>query len=254
MIYDMDSVLDFALDIGEEILRCGGEIRRAEDSLTRVCRAYGCERVDVFCITSVIILNVQAEGRSASQMRRIAGYGNNMARLEAVNDLCRRICAGPVQPEEVKRQLDGLRRKIALRPWRKWVGSMAAAGGFALFFGGNLSDGVSAALVSLLICAMDVFVYREDMNRLVYTLICSLLSGAFALALVKLGLGQNSGAIMIGVIMLLIPGVALTNSVRDMLGGDVIAGLLRLVESLLLAAAIAGGFAMAMLISGMLPV
>lgn len=254
MMYDMESVLDFALDIGEEILRSGGEIRRAEDSLTRVCRAYGCERVDVFCITSVIILNVQAEGRNWSQMRRIAGYGNNMARLEAVNDLCRRICARPEKSETVKRQLEQIRMGNLLRPWRKWVGSTVGAGGFALFFGGNLLDGAAAAIVSLLLCVMDLYVYREDMNRLVYTLICSFLSGLLALGLVKIGLGGNSGAIMIGTIMLLIPGVALTNSVRDMLGGDVIAGLLRLVESVLLAAAIAAGFAMAILISGMLPV
>ena len=254
MWFDMESVIDFALDIGEEILRSGGEIRRAEDSLTRVCRAYGCERVDVFCITSVIILNVRVGEKSWSRMRRIGGYGNNMARLEAVNDLCRRICACPEDPADVKRHLAALREENALRPWRKWVGNTVAAGGFALFFGGNLLDGAAAAIVSLLICVMDLYVYREDMNRLVYTLICSFLSGVLALGLVKIGLGANSGAIMIGTIMLLIPGVALTNSVRDMLGGDVIAGLLRLAESLLLAAAIASGFAMAILVGGILPV
>jgi uncharacterized membrane protein YjjP (DUF1212 family) len=154
----------------------------------------------------------------------------------------------------VKRQLEQIRSGNLLRPWRKWVGSVVGAGGFALFFGGNLLDGAAAAIVSLLLCVMDLYVYREDMNRLVYTLICSFLSGLLALGLVKIGLGGNSSAIMIGTIMLLIPGVALTNSVRDMLGGDVIAGLLRLVESVLLAAAIAAGFAMAILISGMLPV
>ena len=151
-------------------------------------------------------------------------------------------------------QLEDIRKGNFLKPWRKWLGSIVAASGFALFFGGTLMDGVSAALVSLVICLMDLYIYREDMNRLVYTLICSFFTGAAALFLTKIGIGQHASAIMIGTIMLLIPGVALTNSVRDMLGGDVIAGLLRLVESVLLAAAIASGFAMAMLLSGMLPV
>lgn len=250
---DLERVLDLALDIGEEILRCGGEIRRAEDSLTRVCRAYGCERVDVFCITSVIILTVHAEGRICSQTRRIAGYGNNMAQLEAVNALCRQVCAQPVEPERAKQQLKDIRKGNGMKRWRKWLGGIAGAGGFTLFFGGNAMDALCAALISLLISAMDIYVYRNDMNRLLYTLICSCLSGLAAMGLVRVGMGQNASAIMIGTIMLLIPGVALTNSVRDMLGGDVIAGLLRLVESVMLAAAIAGGFAMAMVISGMLP-
>lgn len=253
MNYDMEQVLDFALDIGEEILRCGGEIHRAEDSLTRVCRAYGAERVDVFCITSVIILNVQVNGRNYSQTRRVAGYGNNMSRLEGINSLCRRICASTEAPAQVKRELEELRHGCVLERWKKWVGSIFAAGGFALFFGGTMWDGVCAALVSLVLCVMDIYVYRDDMNRLWYTLVCSFLAGLAAQLLVYAGIGQRPSAIMIGVIMLLIPGVALTNSVRDMLGGDVIAGLLRLVESVLLAAAIAGGFAMAMMVSGLLP-
>lgn len=252
MKYDMERVLDLALDIGEEILRCGGEIRRAEDSLTRVCKAYGSERVDVFCITSVIILTVHADGRILSQTRRIAGYGNNMAQLEAVNALCRRICAQPGDPTDVKAQLADIRSGMVMKHWRKWLGGVFGAGGFTLFFGGNAMDALCAALISLMVSAMDIFVYRNDINRLLYTLICSCLSGLAAIGLVRVGMGQNTAAIMIGVIMLLIPGVALTNSVRDMLGGDVIAGLLRLVESVLLAAAIAGGFAMAMLVSGML--
>lgn len=253
MSYNMNLVLDAALDIGEEILRCGGEIRRAEDSLTRICRAYGCDRVDVFCITSVIVLTVHAGDDIYSQTRRISGYGNNMARLEAVNALCRKVCAQVEPVEDVKRRLEEIRSGIVLKKWRKWIGSMIAASGFALFFGGTLMDGIAAALVSLVICVMDLYVYREDMNRLVFTLICSFFTGAAALLLTKIGVGRISSAIMIGTIMLLIPGVALTNSVRDMLGGDVIAGMLRLVESVLLAASIAAGFAMAILLSGMLP-
>ena len=97
---------------------------------------------------------------------------------------------------------------------------------------------------------MDFWVYRVDVNRLLYTLLCSFVAGAATLLLTRLGIGEHSGTIMIGAIMLLIPGVALTNSVRDMLGGDIIAGLLRLVESVIQAAAIAGGFAAAILAYG----
>ena len=54
----------------------------------------------------------------------------------------------------------------------------------------------------------------------------------------------------IGVIMLLIPGAALTNAVRDMLVGHTISGLLRLAESLLLALMLAIGFGSAIYLFG----
>ena len=55
---------------------------------------------------------------------------------------------------------------------------------------------------------------------------------------------------MIGNIMLLIPGMALTNSIRDLLCGDIVAGLLRLVESLLIALAIAAGYSIPLILLG----
>ena len=49
---------------------------------------------------------------------------------------------------------------------------------------------------------------------------------------------------MIGNIMLLIPGLQLINALREMLHGDLMSGLLRMLESVILAVAIAGGFAL----------
>ena len=47
-----------ALDIGEQILYSEGEISRVEDTVTRISRAYGAARVDVFAITSLILVSV----------------------------------------------------------------------------------------------------------------------------------------------------------------------------------------------------
>ena len=53
--------------------------------------------------------------------------------------------------------------------------------------------------------------------------------------------------ILIGDIMLLIPGLAMTNAVRNMLVGDTISGVVRLAETLIWAGALAGGFMVSML-------
>ena len=85
---------------------------------------------------------------------------------------------------------------------------------------------------------------------MIYNFIVSFVSGVAALLLVKLGLGDQVDKIMIGGIMLLIPGIAMTNSVRDMLIGDVMSGWFRLLNALLIAGAIACGFALSIILIG----
>ena len=81
------------------------------------------------------------------------------------------------------------------------------------------------------------------------SLLCACLGGLLAGLAVKLRLGDDAGMISIGNIMLLIPGVALTNSLRDMFSGNTISGLMRFIEAVLLALVIACGFA---LVAGLL--
>ena len=72
------------------------------------------------------------------------------------------------------------------------------------------------------------------------------MAGATAFGLVQLGFGQNLDKIIIGVLMNLVPGVALTNFMRDIIAGDLIAGLTKLVEALLTATGIALGTGVAL--------
>ena len=58
--------------------------------------------------------------------------------------------------------------------------------------------------------------------------------------------------IIIGDIMLLIPGLAMTNAIRNILSGNTISGFIRLAESLIWTGSIAGGFMLAMLAAGLI--
>ena len=94
------------------------------------------------------------------------------------------------------------------------------------------------------------FLGKIERNQLAKTFISSFAAGVLILLMIRLGLGNNADKIMIGSIMLLIPGIAMTNSVRDMLMGDIVTGMLRLTNSLLQAAAIACGFALSIMLMG----
>ena len=67
------------------------------------------------------------------------------------------------------------------------------------------------------------------------TLICSAVAAGMALLLVRAGLGQSQEYITIGTLMVLVPGMALTNAMREIMAGDIISGLTRTAEVLLVA-------------------
>ena len=56
-----DQILHGLLDMGQMLLLCGAEINRVEDTMTRLGRAYGAKKVDIFAITSDIVLTILFE-------------------------------------------------------------------------------------------------------------------------------------------------------------------------------------------------
>ena len=120
--------------------------------------------------------------------------------------------------------------------------------GFAIFFGGSWLDGLGAGLCCLAVCFLNWFLKRAALQRLFHTFVVSFMGGALCYLMILLGLGEHPGQVMMAVIMVLIPGIAITNAMREMLISDTISGILRLVEALLIAASVAFGFALAMFV------
>ena len=91
---DYSRLLQAILDIAEEMLVAGAEVSRVEDSVERMCGAYGCDRINVFVITSNIQVTMEApDGEILTQIRRIIRNDVNFDRLDYLNDLSRYICA-----------------------------------------------------------------------------------------------------------------------------------------------------------------
>ena len=55
---ESEQYLYYAMTIGEQLLCCGAEVGRVEDTIRRICLAYGATRADVFSITSSIVTTI----------------------------------------------------------------------------------------------------------------------------------------------------------------------------------------------------
>ncbi len=245
---NIEEIVSAALDIGEAMLVAGAEVKRVEDSVSRIIKAYIYGDVDVFTITSSIIVTVRSPKDGIhTQSRRILKHKTDLDRLSRLNNLSRTICRELPTLEVIEFELAKIKRnKQYSRPAMFFIYALVASS-FTLFFGGNYYDGAASATVALVLCAMTDVMGRFELNRVFVNIICSFAAGVLSILAVHIGFGVNLDMIIIGNIMLMIPGIALTNSIRDMISGDLMTGILRFFEAILLAVSIALGFSFALI-------
>ena len=246
---EMRSALSLAAGIGQSMAKYGAEINRVEETIIRICKSFGYERVEVFCIASMISVTAgNASGDDmVSQIRRVYAYSADFQRLDDLNALSRDLCDGRIGVGEAKERFEYIIKSRKRFRLGVLFGSVIAAAAFALFFGGDAKDGLCAGMIAVPIYFMNTFISQGRINRLFYTALNSALAGAAAIVFTHFGLASNAPMVMIGDIMLLIPGLMLVNSFRELLCGDIISGLTRLVDSVIVAIAIACGFAIPIL-------
>lgn len=244
---DYDSLLNTSSTLGLLLLQSGAEAYRVEDSLLRLCRAYGADRTEVFAIPSLLIVSIcDPEGHSHTRVRRLYQGGTDLHRVARLNDLCRRVCRQPPELPLVDRELEALGREPGPTYFRRLAGFAFVAAFFTLLFGGGWRDALCALAAGCVICFFKYFLEGLRANSFFVTTACSFLAALTAVAGVELGLGQQLDRIIIGAFMGLVPGVAITNFMRDLLAGDLFSGITKLADSLLTATAIALGAGMAL--------
>ena len=182
---------------------------------------------------------------AVTQTRRITGGSYDLQRLEQLNQLSRRICAQHLSLEDTERALDAIMATPQYGFKLQVFTYALVSASFSLFFGGSWLDAAASGVIGVALKCLDRMIRKTEANAFLSALLCSCLGGLLAGLAVRFGLGDNVDMISIGNIMLLIPGVALTNSLRDMFSGNTISGLMRFIEAILLALTIAFGFALA---------
>ena len=236
-------LLNVLIQMGEALQNSGAEIYRVEDTLNRIGYACGAEEMNVFVITSSIVITLKMPGEeSLTQTRRLRNSGNNdFVKLEELNELSRQICKSKISLEEFEAELQKIVRQKANEKILL-LGNILAAASFCIFYGGNLWDCLIAGLVGAGIWLLEKYMAPICLNQIAYQITASFISGLLICVITKVFPVLHMDKIMIGDIMLLIPGLMFTNAIRDVLLGDTISASMRLVEALLLAAALALGF------------
>ena len=239
---EYSKLLDLATEIGYELAMCGAETFRVEESINRMMQAYDID-AEVFVIPNCMHISIEPViGRPLTRMRRIGDHGNDLDGVERFTSLSRRICAEQPAPEIAAQWLKETRqqRKFYSMPVY-YISHFITCIGWCMLFGGTFVDSICSAFCGLLLGVINQFLNRMSPNPFFQTM-----AGAFPVALLAYGLGalgiaQNPDCVIIGVLMLLVPGLLITNAMRDIIYGDTNSGINRLVQVLLIAVAIVLG-------------
>ena len=243
---EYSKLLDLASDLGYALAMSGAETFRVEESISRVLQAYDID-AEVFVIPNCMHISIEPVlGRPLTRMRRIGLHGNDLDAVEKLSSLSRRICSERPAPEIAAKWLEQTRqqrRTYSLPIY--YAGHFLGAFGFALMFGGTLADALCSAVCGMLIGLIDKLIARWGANQFFRTIAESFPMALLAYGFNALGLSDNTGCVIIGALMLLVPGLLFTNAMRDIIFGDTNSGINRIVQVLLIAVAIALGTATA---------
>ncbi len=233
------------------MLISGAEVYRVEESVNRMCSSFGARRVDVFIITSSIVVTVHTEdGETFTQTRRVTSTKFNIEKLHRLNDLCREICKTKMSADEIEEKLCEALKYKRFPLWLEFVSCSVIAGAFTLFFGGSVTETVVSLFVGAIVWLCQLVVSKILPNKMFSNFYSSAVATLLAFLSVRFGIIGTMDKVIIGNIMTLIPGIGLTNAIRDLFSGDSIAGLLRLIDALLNALAIATGYYLIAVLGG----
>lgn len=240
---DYANILALILDVGEALVYAGAEIGRVEDTITRMAKTYGATKVDAFALTSVIFVTASfPDGSVLSQERRVvAGGQTNFVKIEKLNSLSRRCCKQALTREELKQEINSINND-SIHSLNIYLGSILAAAGFVIFFGGHMLDALVSGLFAIAICFLSDILSPKIPNKVFYYFITSLIIGFGICFASKYLTVLNADKIIIGDIMVLVPGIALTGAVKNVLIGDTLSAVVKLAECLVWTCALAGGF------------
>lgn len=239
---DYNTLLDMTAELGFRLAMCGAETFRVEDSVCRIMDAYGIT-AETFAIPNCLHVSIEtAEGIPMTRMRRIGYHGNDLDGVEKFNELSRKICNERPEPQiamEWIHETDNSRKHYSLV--LHLIGNFLGAVGFAIIFGGSLVDSLCAGICGLIIGLANRFMESQKVNQFFRTIVSAFLMALAAYFMGSFGLADNTDAVIIGALMILVPGLIFTNAMRDIIYGDTNSGINRIVQVFLIAAAIALG-------------
>lgn len=227
---------------GKLLIENGAEIYRVEETMVRLCTSFqGVEDAESFVTPTGIMLSITVNKTTHTKILRVRNNGVDLNCIDKINELSRQAATSSFTIEELQIRLHAIadEKRYSFLP-TLFFGALSAFG-FALFFGGNIIVAVCSFVIGMAIKSMSWFMEHHAFNNFFTNAVSAGIGAFFALIFHALFKEAPVDIMIISSIMLLVPGLAITNAIRDTVAGDYLSGVSRGVEAVIVAVAIAAG-------------
>ena len=238
---EIDRILNFAVESGRIMLRCGGEIYRVEETVERICKAFGVEEAEVFATPTTVMASVYRGDKINSMVKRLNERSTDLNMMMRVNNLSRNLAYKNMSIEECEQELKKISEKDAYSTLKTLVSAGTITASCSILFGGGFIDMVVSFIAGFITKILILFLGSRKLNEFFVNIIGAGFIAVLSILLYEIGIVETMDYITAGVIMLLVPGFALTNAIRDILDGQLMAGTAKLSEVLFIGTSIAVG-------------
>lgn len=249
---NIESILNIALGLGAGLMENGAETYRAEDTIERICHSMKCENIQVFAIPTGIFLSVYYQNEMHTRFHRVHKSTINLRIVTRLNDLSRRIVAEEIAQEAIDNELAFILDSPSYTAKLRSIFAGLAGGFFTLMFQGTILEFIFAFIVSAVVSLLYNLSMRSIQSGFMKNIFGGFVTGGLSIIMASLAspyVVTSYDTIIIGAIMPLVPGVAMTNAIRDSLSGELVAGIAKLAETLIVATGIAIGVGIALSLS-----
>lgn len=239
---DEHTLLNFAVGVGEVMLANGAETHRVEDTVERILSVKEGRMPETFVTPTGFFASIQGPlTGTITKFRRISRRSINLEKVTRANSLSRNFVAGKITLQDGFEELERIEKMIPFPRHLVILCYGAVCSSFALLFNGTIYDALAAFFVGIFLGLIAELMEKKRVSPFLVSLFGGVSITFITLIFHLLDFGTNYNTVITGCLMPLVPGFALTNSIRDIMNGDFISGTARLIEALITAVAVAAG-------------
>lgn len=237
------------LEIGALLMSSGASSNRVRLTIDRIAQSFDLDAELLITNRALMLTITDSENKEFfSKVKRTSPHGVNYKLVSGISRMSWRVVEEKWEISRIWGELDRL-KSLPHYPRLIVLTLVALAGAsFCRLFGGNWTEMILAFIATL----TGLFVRQETLKMQFNPYLCvvfaSLTASMIAGLGMKMGWGESPENALATSVLFLIPGVPLINTFTDIIDGNVLNGIVRLVNSLMIAFCIALGLLGAMLI------
>lgn len=224
------------------IIENGGETYRAEETIKFICKSFDISEVESIATPTGFYITISVNGDDNNTLvKRIRKRTIDLQKINDVNSVSRNLSEHLITLDEALEELIQINERTDLKENYYILYAGISSAFFALLSGQHMLEFATAFFTGMLVAKLSKRFEKLQSYYFFSSIFSGLIIAYIAISVTYFLKMGNYNNIIVGCMMPLLPGLAMTNAIRDTIRGDLISGIARATEVLLVASSLAAG-------------